>query len=276
MDEKTGELHLEHPHEDCGKDDVHGRFLCVGKRKLGDTDGGTGVYVHFFQTAPKKFSILEYIKEHFEADPGLVAAIRPVETTTKSCCASGNCTAASPSPPPCCVDGVCTLASTNNCCVNGKCTAASFMPPELLDPLPVSAGSTTVRSTIVCTQICCSSEIPGINKIMEQLDGVSKTMINVPLKQVTVDHDHTVITAKDIENALNKGRFGATIKRDGGAGVAQIGVGRSQFHVQKICCASEIPAINKILEPIEGVSNIAINVTTKLVRQILPMLFSLR
>ena len=91
-------------------------------------------------------------------------------------------------------------------------------------------------------------------------------MINVPLKQVNVDHDPTVITAKAIETALNKGRFGATIKRDGGAGFAQQGgTGRSHFHVQKICCASEIPAINKILEPIEGVSNVAINVTTKLV-----------
>ena len=102
---------------------------------------------------------------------------------------------------------------------------------------------------------------------MEQLDGVGKTMINVPLKQVTVDHDPKVITAKDIEKALNKGRFGATVKRDGGAAVTQGGVGRSHFHVQKICCASEIPAIKKILEPINGVSNIAINVTTKMVRQ---------
>lgn len=265
MDDKTGELHLEHPHEDCGKDDVHGRFHCISKRMLPGADG-SDVHVHFFEAVQKKFSILEYIKEHFEADPGLVAAIRPVETTSKPCCAGGTCTAAAPLPPPCCVDGVCTKAKTLNCCASGKCTASTFMPPELLDPLPTTTDSNTVRSTIVCTQICCSSEIPGINRIMESLDGVNKTMINVPLKQVTIDHDHTVITAKDIENALNKGRFGATIKRDGGANVAKSGVGRSHFHVQKICCASEIPAINKILEPIDGVSNVAINVTTKFVR----------
>ena len=101
---------------------------------------------------------------------------------------------------------------------------------------------------------------------MESLEGVNKTMINVPLKQVTVDHDPSIIVAKDIESALNKARFGASVKRDGGARmVGAGGSGRSQFHVEKICCASEIPAINKILEPIDGVTKVAINVTTKFV-----------
>jgi copper chaperone CopZ len=101
---------------------------------------------------------------------------------------------------------------------------------------------------------------------MEPIEGVSKTMINVPLKQVTVDHDPSVITGKDIENVLNKNRFGATLKRDGGGRAAGGSDGRSQFHVQKICCASEIPAINSILNPIHGVSKVSINVTTKMVR----------
>lgn len=42
-------------------------------------------------------------------------------------------------------------------------------------------------------------------------------------------------------------------------------IGRSQFHVQKICCSAEIPQINHILKPMEGVTNVAINVTTKMV-----------
>lgn len=102
---------------------------------------------------------------------------------------------------------------------------------------------------------------------MDSLEGVSKTMINVPLKQVTVDHDPAVVAAKDIESALNKAKFGATVKRDGGAAFAvpSGGTGRSQFFVEKICCASEIPAINLILEPITGVSKVSINVTTKMV-----------
>lgn len=249
IDEETGDLLLEHPHAECGKDDVHGRFNRIGKRRLTGALEGNDVRLHFFEEAPKKFSVLDYIKGRYAPDSGLLAAIRPVETQTKK-----------PKPtysPP-------TLtAAKKDCCSSGVCTApATVMPPELLDPIETNIK--TVRSTIACTQICCSSEIPGINRVMESLAGVSKTMINVPLKQVTVDHDPSVVTAKEIEAALNKARFGATVKRDGGA-VFGGGVGRSHFHVQKICCASEIPAINKILEPIDGVSNVAINVTSKLV-----------
>jgi copper chaperone CopZ len=248
VDEGTGELLLVHPHAECGKDDVHGRFNCIGKRKLSGALGGNDVHLHFFEEAPRKFSVLEYIKSRYETDSGLLAAIRPVETHT-----AHNLVTHSPSA---------MTAPKKDCCSSGVCTAATILPPELLDP--IENHSKTVRSTIACSQICCSSEIPGINKVMESLDGVSKTMINVPLKQVSVDHDPSIITAKEIEVALNKARFGATVKRDGGA-LFGGGVGRSQFHVQRICCASEIPAINKILEPIDGVSNVAISVTTKMV-----------
>jgi len=41
--------------------------------------------------------------------------------------------------------------------------------------------------------------------------------------------------------------------------------GRSVFYVEKICCASEIPAIHHIVDPLEGISNVRINVTSKLV-----------
>jgi copper chaperone CopZ len=249
IDDETGDLLLEHPHAECGKDDVHGRFNCIGKRRLFGALEGDDVLLHFFAEAPRKFSVLDYIKERYEPDQGLLAAIRPIETqTTKP--------EAAHSPPS-------TAAAKKECCSSGVCTAAdTLMPPELLDPIETKIK--TVRSTIACTQLCSSSEIPGVNQVMESLDGVSKTIINVPLKQLTVEHDPSVVTAKEIEAALNKARFGATVKRDGGAMLGG-GVGRSHFHVQKICCASEIPAINKILEPIDGVSNVAINVTAKMV-----------
>jgi len=40
---------------------------------------------------------------------------------------------------------------------------------------------------------------------------------------------------------------------------------RSKFFVKQICCASEIPAINTILRPIAGISNISVNTTIKIV-----------
>jgi cation transport ATPase len=42
-------------------------------------------------------------------------------------------------------------------------------------------------------------------------------------------------------------------------------VGRSQFHVQEICCASEIPQIESILRPIAGIELLSINPTVKMV-----------
>ena len=42
-------------------------------------------------------------------------------------------------------------------------------------------------------------------------------------------------------------------------------VGRSQFHIQEICCASEIPQIESILRPIVGIELLSINPTVKMV-----------
>jgi copper chaperone CopZ len=105
-----------------------------------------------------------------------------------------------------------------------------------------------------------------ITKILEPVAGVQKILINVPVKMVTIDHDPDVVSAKDIEAILNKNHFGAKIKTDGAVTLAAGSTcGRSQFFVQKICCASEIPAINSIIEPMFGVSKVSINVTTKMV-----------
>lgn len=41
-------------------------------------------------------------------------------------------------------------------------------------------------------------------------------------------------------------------------------VGRSQFSVKGICCASEIPQVESILRPLHGVSKISVNPTTKM------------
>jgi len=212
------------------------------------------------------------------------------------------------------------------CCANGSCMPFSFLPPELLkDPTPpavkevplqppaaettttsnndhktsaAAAAVITVRSTLECKGICCSAEIPMIHKLMDPVLGVTKTRINVPLKQVLIDHDASVVSAHQIQDVLNKAGFGATIRRDGGGnkrknhnnhatagnseqaslslsnnnnkipsqdGPHTTRKGRSHFHVQRICCASEIPAIHSILLPIEGVVDVSINVTHKMV-----------
>lgn len=106
-----------------------------------------------------------------------------------------------------------------------------------------------------------------IRSVLDPVDGIERILVNVPLKQVLVDHDPSIITATGIETILNKERFGASIKMDGGASAlaSNNSKGRSHFLVQHICCASEIPAINKIVQPIPGVTNVSISVPTKMV-----------
>jgi copper chaperone CopZ len=92
---------------------------------------------------------------------------------------------------------------------------------------------------------------------------------------VYVDHDPMVTSAAAIQDALNAEQFGAHLKKDGGLLLKQAAtatttapeqrMGRSQFHVLGICCASEIPAVRSIVEPLEGVKKVAVNVTTKIV-----------
>ena len=94
-----------------------------------------------------------------------------------------------------------------------------------------------------------------IESILGPVAGVEKILVNVPLKNVIVDHKLDLISAKDIENVLNQNHFGATIKRDGGSTNNSGSKGRSRFFVDQICCASEIPAIKSIIYPMEGIND---------------------
>jgi copper chaperone CopZ len=279
-------------------------YRCIGKRQLAGASDGNDIDLHIFESAADhRFDLKELYQEvmgvfssfshqhsnshehshdhhHLQQQQqqqsdccdGTNTATATAATTTSSSSSSPSSPSSASSPPP-------------SCCASGTCMA-SFLPPELL---VTQAPTVTpkngdhvqgdaVRSTISCTQICCSSEIPHIHNVLDPLAGVAKIMINVPLKQVSVDHYPDVLTAQDMEDALNKAGFGATIKRDGGVGSAtgtgtgtgttqdRNHKGRSQLYVEKICCSSEIPAINTILLPIQGVSHVSINVTTKMVR----------
>jgi len=75
-------------------------------------------------------------------------------------------------------------------------------------------NQTTGRSTFKVEGICCSSEIPAIQKIVKPLPGVKDIKINVTTRTVYVDHDTLITSAQDIADALNKEQFGATIKKD--------------------------------------------------------------
>lgn len=50
--------------------------------------------------------------------------------------------------------------------------------------------------------LCCSSEVPLIERILKTMDGVKDFSINVPTKTVIVVHDTVLITQLQIGNSL--------------------------------------------------------------------------
>ena len=231
---ETNELHLEHACDACGADDVHGRFQSVGQRRLQRRhEHGKDVHLHFFEVAPTPFNLLEHFCNIFDTKTSdRVATVEHMIPVTP------------------------TRATADR--------RPSYGPVAVVEPL-VAAPPPLARSILTCDGICCSSEVPMVKSVLEKLAGVGKIQVNVPLKQVIVHHTASLVTATDMVDALNKERFGAKLKSDGGAAAVTPESGRSQIYVQYICCASEIPAVTKVVKPIEGVTNVSINATTKMV-----------
>lgn len=229
----TGELHLEHPCNTCGQNDVHGKFRSVEKRALSSHGTGGGILLQFFEVESKPFQVLEFAQSIFQVQSDRVNAVDQMREHWHS-----------PS-----------------------------RHVKRLPGLDIGSPQKYVRSTLICSQICCSSEIPIINEVLSKMNGVQKLTVNVPLKIVNVDHDPAKITARQLIEALNEQSMGAAVQRDGAASetnmtnmsASENNSGRSQFFVQGICCASEVPIIKKILLPVPGVKSVSINTTTKVV-----------
>ncbi|KAK4785342.1 hypothetical protein SAY86_002031 [Trapa natans] len=63
--------------------------------------------------------------------------------------------------------------------------------------------------------LCCSSEIPLIESILKQLDGVKDVSVIVASRTVIVVHDNLLISQIQIVNALNHARLEANVKMRG-------------------------------------------------------------
>lgn len=74
-----------------------------------------------------------------------------------------------------------------------------------------SAG--TVRSTIICSEICCPKEISQVRKLLDHLPGVQQVKVIVPLRQVMIEHNPEMQTAKQLVEHLSQ--LGSSLLRDG-------------------------------------------------------------
>lgn len=240
--ELTGKLTLEHECEDCGDTDVHGTLSLITKRAW-DKKGSTAAdknsmdhtfRMHFYEIPKAPLKVLDVLSDFFSMETDRVAVIHDMMPKSPERWRKG---------------------------------AKSFgILPGLEEVVSTPLLDTDVRSTIHVSGICCAAEIPMIKKIVEPLDGVSAVNVVTTTKLVMVNHNPKMISASDIVTALNKEKFGATLKKDGQALTTPQPldvVGRSTFFVSGICCAAEIPAINKLLEPLDGVTDVMINVPNK-------------
>ncbi|KAM0842911.1 hypothetical protein ACQ4PT_058079 [Festuca glaucescens] len=65
--------------------------------------------------------------------------------------------------------------------------------------------------------ICCPSEVPLVEKLLEPLAGVHKVSVVVPSRTVIVLHDASAISPAQIVKALNQARLEASVRAYGGA-----------------------------------------------------------
>ncbi|XP_051114125.1 putative inactive cadmium/zinc-transporting ATPase HMA3 [Andrographis paniculata] len=65
--------------------------------------------------------------------------------------------------------------------------------------------------------LCCSSEIPVIEKILTSLDGIKDFSVVVPTKTLIVVHDSLLTSQLQIVKALNQARLEANVRPRGGA-----------------------------------------------------------
>lgn len=151
---------------------------------------------------------------------------------------------------------------------------------QLRQPLSSNSSSSLVIQTIL-------QPIPGVQKVAVETNAISDpdgdeatndtNISTVPLSRSTlvVIHHDASVHADYILNVLESAGHSSIVTENAGV-VANnnytITINndkdnwvRSQFYVAGICCATEIPAVKKVVKPIRGVSKLNINLTTKVV-----------
>jgi copper chaperone CopZ len=228
----NGNLMLEHDCGDCGDHDVHGTLELVSKREWNrnhpsnpnpnsssnsnpNSVARTRTRMHFYTIPKTPLRLLDLLADFFAMDEDKASILRnafppcPKRVSRRPCCP----------PPPCCTEGTCSTG-----------TGESDVDVEQLEAgveqavAGSGAGTGTVRtsgkSSFFVSGICCASEIPAINSILEPLNGVDKVTINVTNKTVYVYHQFELMSAHGIKAVLDAEKFDARITKDAGAEAA--------------------------------------------------------
>ncbi|KAI3955571.1 hypothetical protein MKX01_034893 [Papaver californicum] len=75
-----------------------------------------------------------------------------------------------------------------------------------------SSNNSMKKSYFDVLGICCTSEVPLVERILNPMNGVEKVVVNVTTKTVIVFHDELLTTQIQIVKALNQARLDANIR----------------------------------------------------------------
>ncbi|KAG7346359.1 heavy metal translocating P-type ATPase [Nitzschia inconspicua] len=265
---KTNHLLLEHLCDECGGRDWHGTFELVEKRKWLVDGGKTKLQFNLYDQSRKCLG--DNMKElpainSFKTDccnqehsaestkkcknTGCDAQRKETcQAKTMGCCSDrSSCTKdATNYKTNCCSGGSPSIENTvgrTDCCKGGTCNTSS----ENRDCVKGDPCSSKNRSS------CTKQTLPRIHDISFKKD---ETDFSTCCSDASTCSQPCCATGV----CLREKRHGLPGEVD-----KFQRIGRSRFFVDKICCATEIPAIRSIVEPIAGVSGVMINVTNKLV-----------
>lgn len=119
-----------------------------------------------------------------------------------------------------------------------------------------------VRSQLYVRGICCASEVPAVRKIVKPLNGVSKLQINITTKMVHVQHDASIISARDIAQKLSDEGFPSKVERDGqdlvGGKHHALHHGRTVIQVNGTLLEADVSKVQSLLSQLRGVSRVGV------------------
>jgi copper chaperone CopZ len=165
---------------------------------------------------------------------------------------------------------------TPTCCANDNCSVGSRRRRSSSSSRNIAAGEVTEewpkRSQSFKGMYSISSTPPPTPKMM--VDHEENGFLGTTSSS---NHHHSF---SDVASVLTENEDGSTIRSswleqengeeeyDDDVTIDSIRTstsGRSSFYVGQICCASEIPVIHSIVNPMRGTSKVSINVTNKMV-----------
>ena len=94
-------------------------------------------------------------------------------------------------------------------------------------------------------------------EILQPIRGIAEVKVNVPLKQIILDHDCRAISATQIVKLLEEELFPSKVERDGGASLPSTAKSTFTIEGHPNPNSSEVTRIMAILKPYDGIANVS-------------------